>query len=149
MLISKPATVTMNICWRNIANGLWASHASRTPSRVYSYDGSRSAGEFDWLAFQTTRLRHKSAGERISPCRWAKKSTLSLDEKKAFHAERTHPSNRRYRITRSAPSRPDEMGWLILTWPIWNFYGWKWAHIAEALIKKFEFWMRRGSHWIS
>jgi hypothetical protein len=69
----------------------------------------------------------------------AKNSTLSLSEKKAFHAERAHPSGHRYRNTASPPLRPDEMGWLILTWPIWNFYHWRWPDIGRALIEKFRF----------
>jgi hypothetical protein len=56
-------------------------------------------------------------------------------EKTAFDSERANPSSHRYRTT----SRPDEMGWLILTWPIWNFHGWRWMDIAEAVIKKFRF----------
>jgi hypothetical protein len=42
----------------------------------------------------------------------AKNSALSANEKKAFHAECAHPSGHRYRVA------PDEMGWLILSWPI-------------------------------
>ncbi|MEI9866391.1 MAG: hypothetical protein WDN00_17915 [Limisphaerales bacterium] len=65
----------------------------------------------------------------------AKNSTLSANDKKSFHAEREHPSGHRYRTD----SKPDEMGWLILTWPIWNFYKWRWTDIGEVLIKKFQF----------
>lgn len=61
-------------------------------------------------------------------------------EKTAFDSERAHPSSHRYRTT----SRPDEMGWLILTWPVWDFYKWRWADIAEAVIKKFRFVDAKG-----
>ena len=36
------------------------------------------------------------------------------------------------------------MGWLILTWPVWNFHGWRWTDIAEAVIKKFKFVDAKG-----
>jgi hypothetical protein len=61
-------------------------------------------------------------------------------EKTAFDSERANPSSRRYRTT----SSPDEMGWLILTWPVWNFSGWRWSDIAEAVIKKFRFVDAKG-----
>ena len=37
------------------------------------------------------------------------------------------------------------MGWLILIFPIWNFYKWRWTDIAAAVIKKFEFVDARGN----
>ena len=67
------------------------------------------------------------------------RTSFKKGERTAFDSERAHPSSRRYRNTRSAPSRPDEMGWLILTWPIWNFYGWRWMEVAKAVIEKFRF----------
>lgn len=89
-----------------------------------------------WLSKQRGCAKNPLVKEMRRQCR-AKKSILSSGEKNAFQAERTYPSNRRYRISLSSPSRPDEMGWLILTWPIWNFYDWKWVHLAEAVKIKF------------
>lgn len=120
----------------NYAPGTPAGHIPVTPAEA-------RASLIGWLSKRRGCAESPLVKEFRRIAR-AKKSTLSLGEKKAFQAERTHPSNRRYRITRSAPRRPDEMGWLILTWPIWNFHGWKWAHIAEALIKKFEFVDTKG-----
>ena len=68
----------------------------------------------------------------------AKNSTLSLNEKKAFHAEIEHPSKRKWRAD------PDEVGWLILTWPIWNFYGWRFVEVSYALRRKFRVKNRKG-----
>lgn len=97
-----------------------------------------------WLSAQRGSARNPLVKEFRRTLARTKLSTLSLGEQKAFRAERTHPSDRRYRITRSAPSRPDELGWLILTWPIWNSHGWKWADITEALVNKFRFVDAKG-----
>jgi hypothetical protein len=120
------------------------SHASRTPAGYIPTTAAEArASVIGWLSKKRGYATNPLVKEFRRAIR-AKNSTLSLKEKKAFRAERMYPSNRRYRITRSIPSRPDEMGWLILTWPVWNFSGWKWAHVAEALIKKFEFVDAKG-----
>jgi hypothetical protein len=36
------------------------------------------------------------------------------------------------------------MGWLILSWPIWNHYGWRWVQIGNALIQKFRVVDKKG-----
>lgn len=105
--------------------------------------GEARASLIGWLSRQRGYATNPLVVEFRQAVR-AKHSGLPDGERKAFRAERTYPSDRRYRITRSTPSRPDEMGWLILTWPIWNFYGWKWTHVAEALLKKFRFVSARG-----
>jgi hypothetical protein len=112
-------------------------HAPGTPNGYIPQTAKEArACLIAYLSKQRGCAKNPLVREMRRQCR-AKKSTLSLGEKDAFDAERRHPSNRRYRITLSSPSRPDEMGWLILTWPIWNFHGWKWAHVAEAVKAKF------------
>jgi hypothetical protein len=61
-------------------------------------------------------------------------------EKTAFDSERVNPSSHRYGTT----SRPDEMGWLILTWPVWNYHRWRWMDVAKAVINKFRFVDAKG-----
>jgi hypothetical protein len=88
-----------------------------------------------WLSRQRGYAKHPlvtSFTRRIA--RQEKKN-----ERYFFDKERCAASNRRYRVTRFAPLRPDEMGWLILSWPVWDFHKWRWTDIGEAVIKKFQF----------
>lgn len=61
-----------------------------------------------------------------------KSKPLPLHLKTAFQAERQHPSKR------PSHAQPDEVGWLILTWPVWNYYGWRFADIAFAIRLRFR-----------
>jgi hypothetical protein len=84
-----------------------------------------------WLSKQRGHAENPLVKEFRRAVR-SKKSTLSLNEKKSFHAERTHPSKRKWRAD------ADEIGWLILTWPIWNFHDWRFVDISYALNIKFR-----------
>ena len=82
-----------------------------------------------WLSQQRGNKEHHFVEEftRRKPTSEKKAERLFFDK------ERCASSSATYRST------PDKMGWLILTWPIWNYYGWKWAHLNNAVLEKFRF----------
>lgn len=49
-----------------------------------------------------------------------------------FDKERNSPSARIQRAD------ANELAWLILTWPIWNFHNWRWVEICYAIHLKFR-----------
>lgn len=103
-------------------------HAPGTPTGyIPQAPAEARASLIGWLSKQRGFAKHPLA-----------RTSFKGKERTAFDSERANPSSRRYRRTRLAPSRPDEMGWLILTWPVWNFYSWRWTDIAEAVIEKFR-----------
>ncbi len=58
-------------------------------------------------------------------------SNKTKTERLFFDKERSNQSERRW-------DRPDEIGWLILTWPVWNSFGWRWPQITYAVMRKFR-----------
>ncbi|HEY5298633.1 MAG TPA: hypothetical protein VIK59_12000 [Verrucomicrobiae bacterium] len=82
-----------------------------------------------WLSRQRGYARHPL----VTSFTRRKARSEKKQERYFFDKDRCAPSKHRYRVT------PDEMGWLILVFPIWNFYKWRWTDIGEAVIKKFRF----------
>ncbi|MDA1273873.1 MAG: hypothetical protein O2960_07455 [Verrucomicrobia bacterium] len=106
------------------APGSPTGHIPATPSET-------RACLIGWLSKQRGFAKH-SLVEKFRQALRRKRNPLSLVEKKAFHAERQFPSKRPWR------ANPDEVGWLILTWPVWNFYRWRWSDVAFAVHWKFR-----------
>jgi len=82
-----------------------------------------------WLSQQRGNAGHHLVKEFTRRKPTQEKKT----ERFFFDKERCALSSASYR------SAPDKMGWLILTWPIWNFHNWKWAHLDKAVLEKFRF----------
>lgn len=82
-----------------------------------------------WLSRQRGYARHPL----VTSFTRRKARPEKKQERYFFEKERCAPSTHRYRVT------PDEIGWLILAFPIWNFCMWRWTDIGEAVIKKFRF----------
>jgi hypothetical protein len=103
-------------------------HAPGTPNGSMPETGREArACLIGWLSQQIGYAKHPLVAEFT-------RRVARLENKQEnyfFEKERCAASSRPYR------AGPDEMGWLILTWPVWNFCRWRWTKIGEALIGKY------------
>jgi len=84
-----------------------------------------------WLSRQRGFAKHKKV-RAFHRAMEGKRRALSLHEEKSFHAERQRPSKRSWR------ANGDKIGWLILAWPIWDYYRWRFTEIEYAVRMKFR-----------
>lgn len=117
---------------------LLEKHCERALGRAATCNPENAASAraclIGWLSTQRGFAKHRFVTEftRRIP------RPESKSERTMFDKERCAPSKRRSSEPAASPFRPDMMGWIILTWPIWNEYRWKCAQVAQGMIEKFE-----------